>query len=376
MPARRLTLIAAALLALVGAAAPAGAQQPSPAGGPTTTNAPAPPKAWVLVDADSGAVLDGGQHHTPLPTASTVKLMTALTAVGQLDPLAPVPVSALAAGRPAMRIGMKQGEVWPLEQALRSMLMVSANDAAYAVAEASGGSLDGFALQMSRLGTRLGMKESTFNDPSGLDDTQWGYKGGSSMSAFDLAAAGRAALAAPTLAPMLAEQEWSFTGPDGAPHRLRNHNKLLGLYEGANGAKTGYTRKAGNTFVGAAERGGRTMVVVLLGTRDHYAWAAQLLDRGFATPPGTPGIGGEALPPLPAGLRLRTGPPPPAAPPQSGPTSALSGAEEETDPGPLTAAEIDAGAAGIPEATLWLGAAALGAAAAAGVGAAVGRRRR
>ena len=258
-------------------------------------SAPVPPaKAWILVDADSGAVLAGAAHHDALPPASTTKLMTALVAVEKLPREAVFTVGDVAAAQPAMRIGMRTGQGWALSPALHSLLMVSANDAAYALAEAASGSLGGFATDMNAAAARYGMRDSTFNDPAGFDDSA-SFQGGSRVSAYDLAIAARNVLAVPELVAIAALPEYGFQGPSGRQHRLLNHNKLLRRYPGAIGLKTGYTRRAGHTFVGAARRDGRTMIAVVLNTDDTYGSAASLLDHGFATAPGDPGIG-ERLP--------------------------------------------------------------------------------
>jgi D-alanyl-D-alanine carboxypeptidase (penicillin-binding protein 5/6) len=266
---------------------------PAPAG--AAGAAPAPlARAWILVDADSGAVLAASGHHDALPPASTTKLMTALVAVEKLPREAVLTVGDIPAAQPAMRIGMRAGQGWALLPALHSLLMVSANDAAYALAEAASGSLAGFAADMNAAAARYGMRDSVFNDPAGFDDSA-SFQGGSRVSAYDLAVAARNVLAVPELVDIAALPEYAFQGPSGRQHRLLNHNKLLRRYPGAVGLKTGYTRQAGHTFVGAARRDGRTMIAVVLNTDDTYGSAAGLLDHGFATARDDPGIG-ERLP--------------------------------------------------------------------------------
>jgi D-alanyl-D-alanine carboxypeptidase (penicillin-binding protein 5/6) len=289
--ARRPWVLLVLVVAWVGAssipaAVPAGAQQ-----------APhRPARAFVLVDADSGQVLAAKAPHDSLRPASTTKLMTALVAVEKLAPNALVAVDHDLAGVQAMRIGVTQGQSWPLDPLLHALLMVSANDAAYALAQAASGDLDRFAADTNATAARYGMTDSVFNDPAGFDDAA-AFNGGTRTSAFDLAIAARNVLAVPALAAIAAVPEYRFNGPDGVGHRLLNHNKLLGRYPGAIGLKTGYTSLAGHTFVGAARRDGRTMIVVLLDTDDTYGEAGTLLDQGFATPPGAPGTG-EQLPPV------------------------------------------------------------------------------
>jgi len=275
-------LVAVPLLAAA-TAAPAAAAPASPE-----------PAAWIVVDADTGKVLSSKAPHDPVPPASTAKIMTALTAVERLPADALVTISELAAAQPASKMTMLPGEQWPLDQALASLLMVSANDAAYAIAEATSGSLERFADALTSTADRYGMKDSTLSDPAGFDDAT-SFRGGPRMSAYDIAIATRNALAVPQLAALSALPALDFTDPSGNARNLVNHNKLLpggaAAYAGATGFKTGYTEQAGHTLVATATRDGRTMIAVVLNTYDTYGWAWQLLDQGFATPADDAGTG-------------------------------------------------------------------------------------
>jgi serine-type D-Ala-D-Ala carboxypeptidase (penicillin-binding protein 5/6) len=273
------------------AAGPAAAQTTDPPPGP-----PWPAKAWILVDADTGKVLEAFNEHEALPPASTQKIMTALVATEKLTNDATFTVGTVAAAQAAMKIGMMAGEQWTLGPALHSLMMVSANDAAYALAEAASGSVEAFAADMNATAARFGMVDSRFSDPAGFDGAE-GFNGGSRVSAYDLAIAARNFLSIPDLAAIVGLREFRFDGPDGKPHVLYNHNKLLARYPGATGLKTGYTSLAGSTFVGTAQRDGRTMIAVVLNTTNMYGIAGGLLDQGFATPPDSPGLG-VALPPV------------------------------------------------------------------------------
>jgi D-alanyl-D-alanine carboxypeptidase (penicillin-binding protein 5/6) len=252
-----------------------------------TTAAPIPPQAWIVADAGTGEILAEANEHTALRPASTAKVMTALTAVERLSLDATITVSALAESQPASKINMKAGQRWPLRDALASLLVVSANDAAYAIAEATSGSVAAFAKAQAATGRQLGLKDSTFADPAGLDDGN-AFGGGPLMSAYDIALATRNALRVPVLAHLAASASVDFTGPDG-PHHLVNHNKLVSrhLYAGADGFKTGFTNKAGHTLIATATRNGRTLIAVVLNTWDAYGWAEHFLDAGFAKARGT-----------------------------------------------------------------------------------------
>jgi D-alanyl-D-alanine carboxypeptidase len=269
-----------------------------------------PPQAFVVVDATTGAVLTSRSLHEPLPAASTAKIMTGLVAVERLPPNALISVTPNAAGRESTVIGMKAGQKWPFDQAMASMMMVSANDAAYAIAETVGGSIEGFAAQLTETGKRYGMQDSTFSDPAGLTDGT-SYLGGPKMSAYDLAISARNALTVPQIAKWSAMRTFEFTDAGGTPQGITNHNKFLPdngfSYLGANGFKTGYTQIASHTLVATANRDGRQLIAVILGSVDSgYTWAASLLDAGFETPRNTKGTG-IRLPPVavsPYGTRI------------------------------------------------------------------------
>jgi D-alanyl-D-alanine carboxypeptidase (penicillin-binding protein 5/6) len=259
-----------------------------------------PPEAYILVDAGTGAVLAARNIHEALPPASPAKIMTALVAVERLPPDAMITVSANAAARESMKIGMPVGARWPFRQVMASMMMVSANDAAYAVAETVGGSISGFAADMNAAAKRYGMRDSTWGDPAGLTDAT-AYAGGPKVSAYDLAIATRNALTVPAIAQWAATRTFDFTDPAGVHHELTNHDKFLpgnGFgYPGANGFKTGWTQVADHTLVATAKRNGRQCIAVILGSVDSgYTWAASLLDRCWQQPPvATTGL---VLPPV------------------------------------------------------------------------------
>ena len=275
---------------------PGAGAQPAPV-------APPPPRAWVLVDADSGAVLDGGSHREPMLVASVFKILTALVTIENLPLDADVPVSERAAGMPARRMQLEAGEVWTASDLLHALLLVSANDAAVALAERTAGSLESFGGMLDRTAERLQLADApVLKDPAGLDD-EFSVDGGNRISARDLAVVARAFLAYEELVAIVRLPEYRFTGGDNQPHRLRNHNRLLTMYPGSVGLKTGYTKRAGHTLIAAAERDGRTMVAVVLGAVDPYGSATRLLDQGFATPVSAQ-AGLDHLPPVSLGDAL------------------------------------------------------------------------
>jgi serine-type D-Ala-D-Ala carboxypeptidase (penicillin-binding protein 5/6) len=263
-------------------ALPASAQT-SPATASPATAAPA--KAWVLVDGDTGNVLDASNDRVPLPPASLTKVMTAVAAIENLPANNQVPVSDRAASMPADKLFMKPGQVWTLDQMVHALLLSSANDAAVALAEKAGGTVEGFQGMLALTADDLGMADNAvLNDPAGLDGPE-GVGGGNLVSARDLAIAARALLNQPVLASIVATPVYYFDGPDGVHHRLTNHNKFfLTTYAGAIGMKTGYTSRAGYCLIAAARRDGRTMLAVVLHGNNPNQTARDLLDKGFATP--------------------------------------------------------------------------------------------
>ncbi|MCU1345699.1 MAG: D-alanyl-D-alanine carboxypeptidase [Acidimicrobiia bacterium] len=293
------------------------------------TTAPAPPAtlangapdvaaaSFILVDADSGTVLAAKDEHTPRLSASTGKTITALTALRLVNPNATMVATMLAASRPASKIGVLPGQQWTFTNLLYCMMLPSANDAAYVVAENTTGNLVDFAKEMNNTAQQLGMRDSTFADPAGLDtDTALNTAandGRDYVSAYDLAIAGRAVLANPVLAPIVAAPSYAFTGPDGKPHTVLNHNKLArpksGIYyDGIIGLKTGYTKAANGTFVAAAERNGRRLMAVVMATSDIYSTSRALLDWGFGL--ATTDAGNAKLP-KPVTFPASTHPPAP-----------------------------------------------------------------
>lgn len=251
----------------------------------TTTGAPPPAKAELLVDIDTGRALAALHDHTPLPPGSLTKVLTAMIAADWLKPGTPVTASAVDAAVYPDRIGMKPGQAWPYDVTMRALLIDSANDAAYALAEKVGGSLGGFAGIMQDAASQIGMSDHpVLEDPAGLDGSE-GYDGGNRISAWDLALAARDMMANPYLAAIAGTRKFAFTGPDGVAYSIVNRNiAFLESYPGAIGVKTGYTDAAGTCIIAEAERGGRKMMAVVLDGANPDATAKALLDQGFATP--------------------------------------------------------------------------------------------
>jgi D-alanyl-D-alanine carboxypeptidase len=229
----------------------------------------------ILVDADGGAVLWGRGSRAPRPPASLTKMLTALAVRASLDLDGQVTASRAAAGQPARRLAVRRGQRLTVEQALKALLIVSANDVAVMLAEGAAGSVGRFARAMDAESERLGLRHSRWRNPHGLDAP------GHRSSAFDLAILARAVLRDRWLAKVVRLRRTAFTSPSGRRHTLIARSRFLLGYPGAVGVKTGLTDDAGHCLAAAATRHGRTLIAVVLDSPDTAADAGQLLDWGF-----------------------------------------------------------------------------------------------
>ena len=224
--------------------------------------------ACVLMDADTGQVLYEKEPHRRMRIASTTKLMTALVALeqGGLEREITVTAAHMAEGS---SMYLRPGERLTTEELLYGLLLCSGNDAALAVTECAGGAAP-FVEKMNEKAAALGMADTHFANPNGLDDEAH-YS-----TAYDMALLGCAAVNEPTLRRM-ASTRTAVVGD----RTLTNHNKLLARLEGCVGLKTGYTKAAGRTLVSCAERDGRRLVAVTLRDGDDWNDHETLYDWGF-----------------------------------------------------------------------------------------------
>lgn len=238
----------------------------------------------VVLTADTGAVLFEKDGHTPRPVASTTKIMTALLALEaaqeQGDPLVDITQEMVAVEGSSM--GLQAGDSISLTGLAAGMLLASGNDAANAAALYLDGSLESFAARMNQRAAALGMEDTHFVTPSGLDGEDAQGLGHLS-TAYDMALLARAALenqafrqlcSSPSLAVEFAEPVKRVT--------YANHNKLLTQYPGCVGVKTGFTKEAGRCLVSAAERDGALLIAVTLNAPNDWEDHAALLDYGFS----------------------------------------------------------------------------------------------
>lgn len=230
----------------------------------------------VLMEAESGDVIFGQNENARLPMASTTKIMTALVALEQLPLDTVVKITAESVGVEGSSIYLVEGETLTLEQLLYALLLESANDAAAAIAVAVAGSVEDFAVLMNEKAEELGLTDTHFVNPHGLDHEDH-Y-----TTARELALIAKEALSHPTFREICSSKRKTIPlhGDEGV-RVLINHNKLLTSYEGCIGVKTGFTKKTGRCLVSAAEREGVTLIAVTLNAPDDWRDHTAMLDYGF-----------------------------------------------------------------------------------------------
>jgi D-alanyl-D-alanine carboxypeptidase (penicillin-binding protein 5/6) len=237
--------------------------------------------SWVIADAGTGEVLAARAAHSKRPPASTLKTLTALTLIPRLDPQGTYRVVDADVRVSGSRVGLLVGQKYTHDQLFTALFLPSANDAAGALARANG-SMTTTLSQMNAEAQRLGALDTVAKNPSGLDAD------GQRSSAYDLALIAREGLKNGAFARYASMVRADFPGKAAsggkrATFEIQTQNRLLrDGYPGAIGVKTGFTTDAGRTFVGAAKRGDRTLIVSLMGVNEPTEDAARkLLDWGF-----------------------------------------------------------------------------------------------
>jgi D-alanyl-D-alanine carboxypeptidase len=306
---------------------------------------------WLVADAGTGDVLAARDPHGRYYPASTLKTLTLLTLAPLLDPATVVEGTVEDENMEGSRVGLVQGGRYPVSMLFQALILQSGNDAAHALARTAGGVAVTVAA-MNETAEDIGAYDTVAGTPSGLDVA------GQSSSPYDLALIFRALLADPTTAAVLATPVADIPAVEGRSpgYQIQNQNPLAGT-PGNLGGKTGFTDAARHTFVTAAERNGRRLVVSVMDTENVPLRAADqaalLLDWGFAVPAGVDGVGtlvnsGE-LAPLPTTAAPRTRQPEPAGQAGASPSSATPAG---ATPSPWIALALGAGALAIVAAML------------------------
>lgn len=230
----------------------------------------------VLIEAESGKILYEKNAYEKRPMASTTKIMTGLLAIENYDLQSVVTVSHDAVGVEGSSIYLREDERLPMEELVYALMLESANDAAAAIAIAVGGSIGGFAEMMNSKAREIGLENTSFENPHGLDSENH-Y-----TTAYDLARLSAYALENPAFSRIVSTHKRILKTENGDITRLLvNHNRLLNAYDGIIGVKTGYTRRSGRCLVSAAERDGVRLVAVTLNAPDDWNDHRRMLDYGF-----------------------------------------------------------------------------------------------
>ena len=225
----------------------------------------------ILLDADTGRALYEKDADSRSLIASTTKIMTALVVCEQCNVLDRMRIPKEAVGIEGSSMYLQEGEVLTIQELLYGLMLRSGNDAAVALAIYCGGTVEGFAELMNDKARVLGMSESHFVNPNGLDAP------GHYSTAWDLAILAAYAMDNPIFYKTVSAKTVTVGN-----RYLRNHNKLLWQVEGADGVKTGYTKAAGRILVSSATRYGRRLIVVTINAPDDWNDHRALLEDGFA----------------------------------------------------------------------------------------------
>jgi len=247
--------------------------QDAPAPSIPAPRVPAP--SALVANLDSGEILYAKRADDRRPIASLTKIMTAMIVLERTQPTDVVTFSKRAARQVPTKLGIRHGQRMDVHDLLYALMLHSANDVSVALAEHVSDSVSSFDAMMTQRAAGLGMTNTWFASPSGLNDD--GYS-----TARDLAVMTRWAYQSPTFASIVATKTYRVTMPSGDRVVLRNLNDLLFDYPGAIGAKTGYTSRSHWSLVGVATRGSTRLLVVILGDpAKPFTDGTKLLNWGF-----------------------------------------------------------------------------------------------
>ncbi len=243
-----------------------------------------PYKGALLEDADSGKILYAQNDEMEWPPASMAKMMLLLVAedqirAGRVHLSDPVRISERSAHTMGSRLGLVEGQVYPLGELMKAALIKSANDAAVAIAEKIGGSVEATVLMMNARARGLGMDHTEYHTVDGLPPRP--AHDVDHTTARDLATVARQLILTTNLLQWSSLEQTEF---DGGVCMLHNTNHLIGHFEGCDGLKTGFTFQAGFNVTATAKRGNLRLVAVILGApsnQQRFAQAAKLLEWGF-----------------------------------------------------------------------------------------------
>ncbi|WP_254901244.1 D-alanyl-D-alanine carboxypeptidase family protein [Tuberibacillus sp. Marseille-P3662] len=236
-------------------------------------------RAAILMDQTSGRVLFSKNIHKQMRIASITKVMTAILAIesGKMDEM--VKVSDNAYGTEGSSLYLKKGEKIKLKDLVYGLMLKSGNDAAVAIAEKVGGSVQGFVHLMNKKARELGMFDSHFANPNGLDTQEDHYS-----TAYDMAILTKYAMSNKTFRRIFKTKHYKAPNPNDKWDRSwKNKNKLLFNYDYSTGGKTGYTKRAGRTLISTATKDDMDLVVVTLDDGNDWEDHRNLFNWGFKT---------------------------------------------------------------------------------------------
>ena len=225
----------------------------------------------ILMDAQTGRIIYEKNADRQSLIASTTKIMTALVVCEQANVLDRVRIPQEAVGIEGSSIYLKTGEILTVQDLLYGLMLHSGNDAAVALAIYCGGTVEGFAELMNDKAHRLGMYDTHFVNPNGLDAP------GHYSTPRDMAILAAYAMENPIFAKTVSTKTVNITN-----RSLRNHNKLLWLLQGADGVKTGYTKAAGRILVSSCTRQGRRLIAVTMNDRNDWEDHQNMMETGFS----------------------------------------------------------------------------------------------
>lgn len=295
------------------------------------TNRPPTYAGCIVTEAASGRVLFEDNADVTNPPASMAKLMTFAVlhdklAGGAITLQTPVRITAEDAKMGGTQVYLDPRETFPVEELIYAMMIQSANDAAHALARAAGGSVEAFVELMNAKARELGMTHTTFRSPHGLPPASRRLADGDLTTPRDFAVLCRHVILNTDVLKYTSVRERQFgTGVRAQPMRMDNHNKLLGRVAGVDGLKTGYTAGAGYCLSATAERNGRRVIAVIMGStgpngqidkgKSRDLKAIELIERGFAALPAAAASNPVAQPLAKTGAPAAPAPAPaPAAP--------------------------------------------------------------
>ena len=234
--------------------------------------------SYLLVEKDSFTVIAGKDYHRSLPPASTTKVLTTILALERLDEEQTIVPTKKVLSIPASKLSLFPGRPYKAADLIKGAMVESANDAAYSLSVAIGGSEEKFAEMMNEKAHEIGAFDSNFENASGL------YVPGHFTSAYDLALIFRYALENKRFQEIIGTKYFFFNRGD-ADVRYMNHNRLLFCFAPSIGGKTGFTHASKHCYVGAFEKEGKTYILSILGSRNLWTDAVSVLQQIYTEVP-------------------------------------------------------------------------------------------